>query len=121
MGYVMKASKAGYPVLTTGSANLSFSSDLATHSIFNISTLNISSGSSSGTINHNLGFIPKTWVFYVTEYATDPALRRVPKDGYWTNDSIDYYITTSSVVVEVEDTSHSYSFKVVIFTRSPNI
>jgi len=117
MGCGMKVSKAGYNVLTTGNANLSFNSDLATHSIYSISTLSISSGSSSGTINHNLGFIPKAWVFHVD----GTPLRRIPKDGWWDGDSIDYYITTSSVVVEVEDTSHSYSFKVVIFTRSPNI
>jgi len=113
----MKVSKSGYNVLTTGNANLSFSSELATHSIYNISTLSISSGKSAGTVSHNLGFIPKTWVFY----ADGAAIRRAPKDGWWDGDSIDYYVGTSKLVVEVEDTSTSYSFKVVIFTRSPNI
>jgi len=115
MAYVLKIAKPGYDAKTASNANLYFSSLLPSHSIYNVVSQTISSGTASATINHALGYVPKVWVFY--EDGT--ALRRAPKDGWATSDSIDYYITSSDIIIEVEDTSVSYTFKVIIFTREP--
>ena len=121
MGYGMKVSDAGYNVLTAGNVNLSFNSDLATHSIYNIASVSISgAGDPYVDVTHSLGFIPKVWVFQV-ENDGDDYLRRVPVDLGWSSGSLDYYIDDTKVRIEAEDAAEDYSFKVVIFTRSANI
>lgn len=114
----MRVSKTGYDADSTNNINLSFSSDLATHSIFNVVTVTISSGNSSGVFYHNLGYIPKTWIF-IEENDGEDYIKRIPLDRFADAASIDYYVTTSQVVIEVEDTTTNYSFKLIIFTRSP--
>lgn len=115
----MKVSKIGYPVETTGNENLSFSSELATHSIFNVVSLNKASGNSSVSYSHNLGYIPKTWIF-LRDTSGEEYLRRIPIDGWATSTSIDYYVTSSQIVIETESAATEYDFEVIIFTRSPN-
>jgi len=121
MSYGMKVSKAGYNVLTTGNVNLSFNSDLATHSIFNVASASIEgSGDPYVDVTHSLGFVPKVWVFLLQNDGED-YISRVPIDLGWSSGSLDYYIDDTKVRIEAEDTSEDYTFKVVIFTRSPNI
>ena len=122
MGYGIKVSKAGFDVLTTGNANLSFSSDLATHSIHSIVDASISAaGNPYVTITHSLGYIPKVWIFLVETVGEEVCYRRIPIDGWMYSNSIDFYITSTTIKIEAEDTATSYTFRVVIFTRSPNI
>lgn len=121
MAYGMKVSKTGFDALTTGNQNLSFNSALATHSIFNIYTANITAaGNPYVDVTHNLGFVPKVWVFVVENDGAD-YYRRIPLDLWWWGESLDYYIDSTKVRIEAEDTSQNYTFKVVVFTRSPNI
>jgi len=121
MGYGMKVSDAGYNVLTAGNANLSFNSDLASHSIYNIASADIEgAGDPYVDVTHSLGFIPKVWVFLAGNDGDD-YYRRIPLDYFTSSDSLDYYITSSKVRIEAEDGAEDYSFKVVIFTRSANI
>ena len=120
MGYIAKISKSGFDVNTTANVNLSFSSDLATHSIFNTPSLGIAIGSASVTYTHNLGYVPKVWIFILLNDGAE-YYRRIPLDRSNSGESIDYYITSTTIVIEIEDTTVDYNFLVVIFTRSPNI
>ena len=120
MTMVFKVSKPTYDVLTTGNANLSFSSELATHSIYNIVSLNKPVDDASVTHTHSLGYIPKVWIF-LKENDGEDYLVRIPLDRDVDGESVDYYITTTTIVIEVEDSTIEYDFEVIIFTRSPNI
>lgn len=121
----MKVSKPGYNVLTTDNVNLSFSSELATHSIYNIASLSIAGSLSAGTISHNLGYIPKTWIFEVvgtnrfTFSGTADYMRRIPISDF-TEGDIDYTIGTADIVVQTNYVSDDINLKAIIFTRSPN-
>jgi hypothetical protein len=115
----MKVSKPGYNVLTTSNANLSFSSQLATHSIYNVASLTIPSAGTAGTISHNLGYIPKTWIFQEIGSGTASYMRRIPVIDD-TNGHIDYTIGTANITVKTLWVSSDTDYKVIIFTRSPN-
>lgn len=117
MAYGMKVSKSGYNVLTTGNANLSFNSELATHSVYSTTDTTLESGNSSVSINHSLGYVPKAWVFY----DDGTSLTRVPVFDWGNGIYLDYYISSSAVVVETADDTQDYDLKVVIFTRKPTI
>lgn len=118
--YGIKISKFGYDVLTTGNQNLIFSSELASHSIYAVMTVTKAVGLNSASLLHKLGFIPKVWVFQDLNDAGGDYYRRIPVDGSGLGTSIDYYITSTSVVIETESSSTEDTFVVVIFTRSPN-
>lgn len=117
MTQVMKVSKSGFNVLTTGDANLSFSSELASHSIYNVVTVTKTSPAASVVYNHNLGYVPKVWVFVSLNDANGDYYRRIPQNI--TSDRMDYKITSSSITIETDSTA-TMSFRVIIFTRSPN-
>ena len=118
MTKVLKVVKpGGYNVFTTEDKNLSFSSKLATHSIFNVVTATKTSPAASVTVNHNLGYVPKVWVFVSLNDAGGDYYRRIPQNI--SSDRMDFYITTTSVVIETDSTS-TMAFRVIIFTRSPN-
>jgi len=119
MTMVFKVSKPTFDVLTTANINLAFSSELATHSIYNIVSLNKPVNDADVTHTHNLGYVPKVWVF-LKENDGEDYLVRIPTSKF-SGDSIDYYITTTTVVIEAEDATQEYDFEVIIFTRSPNI
>ncbi len=120
MSIVIKFSKPTKDVLTASNSDLAFSSELATHSFFNIYNLAITSGQSSGTINHNLGFVPKVWIFRKDSDGDGDFLRRIPYFEDIASNEFDYYITSSSVVVTRYYTTTTDNFLVIIFTRSPN-
>ncbi len=65
MSFVSKVSKEGYPADSTDNENLSYSAELASHSIFNIISASIIAGLSSVTIIHGLDFVPKVWIYVV--------------------------------------------------------
>lgn len=117
MTQVMKVSKAGFNVLTTGNENLSFSSELASHSIYNVVTVVKTSPNTSVTYTHNLGYIPKVWIFESLSDGDGDYYRRIPV----AQDSlrVDFYITSTTIVIETDETAEK-TFRVIIFTRSPN-
>lgn len=122
MSNVMKISKYSYEVTTAANKDLAFSSELASHSIYNI--INVSrpvGGASSITINHNLGYTPKTWLFLEEEDGDGKFLSRLPRNTWIDGTTIDYYINDTSIVIEFEDTTNAYTIKVLIFTRSPSV
>lgn len=119
MTVVLKISKPTYDVLTTGNANLSFNSELATHSIYNIVNATITNGNSSVIVNHNLGYVPKVWIFRNENDGND-YLARIPKTDFVSSEDFDYYITSTTVVITRSGSSGSENFDVIIFTRSPN-
>jgi hypothetical protein len=116
MSQVMKVSKAGHNVLTATDANLSFSSELASHSIYNVVTLSKPSPDTSVTYNHNLGYVPKVWVFISLNDGAD-YYRRVPQMIAF--DRVDYTISSTAIVISTDATA-AKTFRVIIFTRSPN-
>jgi len=117
MTRVVKIAKTGFDAYTTGDENLSFSSELASHSIYTSTTVTKTSPATSVTYNHNLGYVPKVWVFISLSDGGGAYYRRIPQNT--TGDRMDYYITTSSVVISTDSTA-TLSFRVLIFTRSPN-
>ena len=117
MTRVVKIAKLGFDAYTTGNENLSFSSELASHSIYDSVTVTKTSPATSVTHNHNLGFVPKVWVYVSLNDAGGDYYRRIPQNI--SSDRMDYYITTTTVVIETDSTS-TMSFRVLIFTRSPN-
>jgi len=117
MTRVLKIAKPGFDAYTTGDQNLSFSSKLASHSVYATVTVTKTSPATSVTYNHDLGYIPKVWIFVSLNDAGGDYYRRIPQNQ--TSDKIDYYITTTSIVIETDSTS-TMSFRVLIFTRSPN-
>lgn len=117
MTRVVKIAKPGFDAYTTGDENLSFSSKLASHSIYTTVTVTKTSPATSVTYNHNLGYIPKVWVFVSLNDAGGDYYRRIPQNI--SGNRMDYYITSTSVVIETDSTS-TISFRVLIFTRSPN-
>lgn len=121
MTTVMKVSKSGYDVLTAANSQLSFNSELATHSIFNIITVNKGTSGSYYQVEHNLGYTPKAWVFLQDTDAGGTYLRRIPRNTSLSGNSIDYYIDSSDVMLEFESATTAYTLKVIIFTRSANI
>jgi hypothetical protein len=120
MTSVMKVSKQTYEVLTTENSNLSFNSELATHSIYNIVTVSKSSATTSVTYSHNLGFVPKVWIFLDTSDISGNFYRRIPCYVEGTDQSLDYYINSSQIVIQSSASGTVYGFRVIIFTRSPN-
>jgi len=116
----LKISKQGYNVLTTGNANLTFNSEIATHSIYNIIQSSITSGNSSITINHNLGYIPKVWIFVVLNDGSNDYFARIPRADVFFN-GFDYYITSTTIVIQRNFTSGTSYFRVIIFTRAPTL
>ena len=60
---VIKIAKSGFDAYSTGNENLSFSSELASHSIFISVTVTKTFPATSVTYLHNLGYVPKVWVF----------------------------------------------------------
>jgi hypothetical protein len=120
MSYVIKVSQEGYNVLDTEEKNLSFNSEKASHAIYQVYSATRNSGDGSVTVNHNLGYVPKVWVFLEVIDGAETYLRRIPiLDDV--NGSVDYYITSSDVVIQTEYTTGTLNFKVVVFTRSPNV
>jgi hypothetical protein len=123
----IKISKPSYDVLTTGNINLSFNSELATHSIYNVSTITLGTGVTSGTISHNLGYPPKAWVFledtkvFSGDSDGTAFLRRIPCYVDYAGNWLDYYVGTANLVINKDVTGTSYTFKAIIFTRSPSI
>ena len=116
MSIVLKFSKPTFNVLTADNINLTFNSELATHSIFNINVVSIENPDVTVTINHNLGFIPKVWIFHKGNDGND-YLTRIPTID---SNEYDYYITSSTVYIERHYNSGTDEFYVIIFTRSPN-
>lgn len=117
MTIALKISKPTFNVLTTGNTNLAFSSELATHSIYQVTSASISGANTSTTINHNLGFVPKTWIFWKSNDGVSDFLSRIPLT---TGNEYDYYVTSSDIVISRFYASGTDNFYVVIFTRSPN-
>lgn len=116
MTQVFEVSKPTYDVLTTGNENKSYSSRLATHSIYAVSTATKTSPATSVTVTHSLGFVPKVWVFVSLSDGDGSYYRRIPQNV--SGDRMDYYITSSQIVIQTDSTA-TLSFRVVIFTRSP--
>lgn len=116
MSIVLKISKATFDVLTTGNVNLAFSSELATHSIYNIVSTQIDNPNTSVTINHDLGYVPKVWVFLKDNDGNDFLLRIPSRDG----NEFDYYITSTTIVITRYFSTGTNYFYAIIFTRSPN-
>ena len=114
MSIVLKISKPTYDVLTTGDTNLTFSSELATHAIYNVYDITFPSGIFY-TITHNLGYVPKVWVYL--KYAN--YLKRIPIIT-GVADGLDYWITSTTVVIDRDNIYATGTYIVVIFTRSPN-
>lgn len=120
MSQGMKVSKVGFNVLTTGNANLSFSSDLATHALYTTVTITKPTGGSNGTYTHNLGYIPKTWIFYQQATGGTTYYSRIPFFDIDTYD-IDYSVGTDTIIVRTAGAgTNILNFRTVIFTRSPN-
>lgn len=117
MTQVMKVSKATYDVLTTSDANLSFSSELASHCIHTVATVTKTSPATSVTYNHNLGYVPKVWVFVSLNDGGGDYYRRIPQNI--SSDRMDYYINSTDLVIQT-DSASTMDFRIVIFTRSPN-
>jgi len=117
MTKVLKVAKSGFNVLTTGNENLSFSSLLASHSIYDVVTVTKTSPATSVTHTHSLGYVPKVWVFVSLNDVDGDYYRRIPQNI--SSDRMDFYITSTTVVIETDATA-TMSFRVVIFTRSPN-
>ena len=117
MTVVKKISKTGFDVLNTGDANLSFSSELASHNLYDAVTLTKTSPATSVTYNHGLGYVPKVWAFIELSDGSGTFYRRIPQNRF--AERIDYYITTDDLVIETDDTA-TMVFRAVIFTRSPN-
>jgi|GEM_PF-6464092 len=118
MNFVIKISKPGFDVLTAQNKDLSFSSELATHSIYQVLNVSNQPGSSQIIINHNLGYIPKVWVYFVDPNSSN-SYRRVPFDDG--SVVIDYYITTSKIEIYCNDFYNSnrvFNITVIIFNRS---
>ena len=114
MSIVVKFSKPTFDVLTASNKNLSFSSELATHAIYSKIDVSFISGTEF-TINHNLGYVPKVWVYW----DGGNFLWRIPiitagSSGY------DYSISSTQVIIHRDGPFAWPDFKVVIFTRSPN-
>lgn len=116
---VLKISKDTYDVTKTDNENLSFSSELASHSIYNVVSATKGAASSSVTISHNLGFVPKVWVFLEDSDGDGDFLKRVPIIYTVSSGSVDYYVNTSDIVIESDVVSTAYTFQVIIFTREP--
>jgi hypothetical protein len=114
MSIKMAVSKASFDVLTTSNQNLIFSSDLATHSIYSIVPLTITSPDTAGTITHNLGYAPKVWAM---GSATSNTWYRIPYLSPGVQ-QIDYYIDTANVVIEAPAFTSPLNLKVIIFTRT---
>jgi len=117
MSVVMKVSKPGYDVKTADNENLSFHSELATHSIYNIVTFTKPSGLTEITYTHELGYTPKTWVFVLAGTAPSDYLRRVPTIDDGTVGYTDYYITNNQITCYGESAS-DVTFTLVVFTRN---
>jgi hypothetical protein len=117
----MKISKEGYPVESTASANLSYSSNFASHSIFNIISASLQPGATSITFTHGLNYVPKVWIFMVGSDGDGIYYRRIPYlDDV--NYKVDYYITNTTVVIESNGTFGSrLDFKIIVFTRGLNV
>lgn len=118
MSVVLKISKPGYNVLTTGNENLTFNAELATHAIYNVIESTEASTGAGVTITHNLGYIPKTWVFMEKSDGDGDYLARIPIDDI-DDGTIDFYINTTQIVIQTSFTTGAKTFKVVIFTRTP--
>jgi len=116
---ILKISKNTFDVLNTDNKNMSYSSQLASHSIYNVVNVTKGSGLGSVSVTHGLGFVPKVWVFVEGSDAGGTYIRRVPWDTL--ADAIDYYITTTQIVIECQSTATAYNFRVIIFTRSPTV
>ncbi len=116
MSVVAKISKVGFNALITDNKNLSFSSELATHSIYNIVSIVKLSGHTRTPFNHNLGYKPKVWIFLLQGTAPNDYLSRIPIASSVGNE-YDYYITDDDIIIETNNTAQ-LSYKIVIFTRS---
>ena len=114
MTHVVKISKSDYDVLTTTPQNLTFSSELATHCIYSVISFSFISGTEY-TITHNLGYVPKVWVFMRTS-TTLWDLPIITTSG----SGLDYYITSTTIVVNRTSSGSWPDYTVIIFTRSPN-
>ena len=117
MSIVLKISKPTYDVLTTGNANLTFSSELATHSIYSIVQTSIANPDTSTTITHDLDYVPKVWVFIKLNDGTNDYLTRIPSTD---SNEYDYYITSTTIVISRYYNTGTDYFYAIIFTRSPN-
>lgn len=119
MSVVLKVSKPTFDALSTGNANLAFNAELATYSIYNALSITKPTGVTSVTHNHNLGFVPKVWVFQILTDGDGEYYRRIPIAAF---DPVDYYVTENTLVIDCGSFSSglSYSLKAIIFTRSPN-
>ena len=98
-----------YEVTTADPGELAFSAELATHSIYSIIE------TTSTTVEHNLGYVPKVWVFVVDNDGADDYLSRIPIAGSLF--SADYKVTDTDIELYASDWT---DFVIIIFTRSPN-
>jgi len=120
MSQGMKVSRPGNDVFSASGTALAFDSQLATHSIYNIVDINKPSGTANVSYAHNLGYIPKTWIFYEQTDGTATYYSRIPIFDIEAYD-IDYYVGTANITIVTAWASLvSLDFRVVIFTRSPN-
>lgn len=116
MPIVAKVSKPGFNVLLADNENLSFSSELATHSIYNVFTHIKAAGVTSVTITHNLGYVPKVWLMVSQGTPPNDHYRRIPVVSAALD--VDFHITTTTIVITSDSAAHV--FRGIIFTRSPN-
>lgn len=117
MSVVLKISKPTFNVLTTGNINLAFNSELATHAIYNITSASIANPNTSTTITHNLGYVPKVWIFVKLNDGSNDYLVRIPSSD---SNEYDYYITSTTIVISRYYNFGTDNFYAIIFTRSPN-
>lgn len=118
MTFVFKHSKEGFPVSSTEDVNQSYNAANASHSIFNIISAYLPTGTAALTITHRLNYVPKVWIFLVGSDADGTFYQRIPIISANTF-KVDYYITDTNVVIERNVTSSAQAFKCIIFTRSP--
>lgn len=114
---VVKIAKPGFDALEADDKDLAFSSELPSHSIYEVVTVTKTSPATSVTYNHALGFVPKVWIFVSLNDGSGDYYRRIPQ--LITGDRMDYYITDQDIVIQTSVTT-TLSFRVVIFTRSAN-
>lgn len=122
----LKVSKPTFDVLFADNDELSFNSDIATHSIFNIVTLQKNPGSTQVVFNHNLGFAPKVWLYVEADFDGSGTIKmgRAPRviQPYGMDENyVDYYITSTQLVVQSYYSYGTYTFRAIIFTRSPKV
>jgi hypothetical protein len=116
MEYGLKIAQQGENVQTASDNKLSFKSSILTMPIYLNSGVYVTS--SPYTYTHNLGYVPKVWMFYFKEtppyYAT-----RIPfeKTSGLSIVSIDYEIDETTIIIRSSISLMPFNGHFIIFTR----